>query len=819
MTITIFSKHSYFNRKIVARDTLTEYQEAFKQLGLSFYNIDFKIQNGIKTEQIINYDYNPHEDYFDERADYYDGTKSSGYLVVSDAIGAVQSRWWVIDSTLVRQGQSKLVLLRDVIADNLQTIINSPAFIEKGWINTINDTAIFNNENILFNQIKQNELLLKDKSNCGWIVSYLSKDFGKNKDTEEYQDVTIKLPKQVVNTTGSYATTADYSWSQYTASNPLLGAYETFNVEMYGYSSDNAFIYSWDRYGSPSTPKPHDNYAVNAVMSKVGVLVNTNGGAVGLEQKSSLVNLGKIYQHTKENWVSDSYAYTDAKPSLATELLGQDGRIIRINGVAKKVTVNSKLVTKTIPIQATSPYGQRIWNVGVKSEQFYTDRVYVNLRQTLTFTVNSYWVSLETIDEPEYTFIIPATRQHTQNVPYDILAIPYNELTVDTEANASSANLSLIVSTALQTNIAKEYLYDIQIVPYCPLVDTYLNNGVLCSLLVNTETLVNYTKVQIPDSDAWTMVFYPSEFEFTKVLDYSIELSEDPLEYKVSNECDTYRLCSPNYNGQFEFSAAKNGGVSAFNIAFTYKPYSPYIKVAPMFNRLYGSAFKDARGLICGGDFSVSQTNEAWTSYEVQNKNYQTIFDRQIQNMEVNNSVQRIKEIVNASVGALTGTATGVTGGSFIGSAAAAGGGPVGAAIGGIIGGLGSVAGGIADIALNEQLRSESMSYSKDMFSYNLQNIRALPYSLTKVGTQNTDFKVFPFLEYYTCTEIEKEALRDKCKWNGMTIGRIGTISSFIGPDQEIGTFIQAQLIRSDISEHSIFNNLINTELQKGVYV
>lgn len=810
MTITIFSKHSYFNRKIVAKETLSEYQKAFGQFGLTFYNIDFKMLNGIRTEQIINYDYNPMEDYFDDRADYAEGIKSSGYLVVTEN-NKVHSRWWVIDSTLVRQGQSKLSLLRDVVADNLQTILDSPAFVEKGWITSVNDTAIFNNENILFNQIKQEELLLKDKSNCGWIVGYVSKDFGKDPTTEEYKDFEIKLPKQVVSTSGSYDTIEDYTWSKYTTADPLLGAYEKFNVEMYGYSSDNAFIYSWDRYGSPSTPNPHDGYAVNAVMSKVGVLVNTNGGAVGLEQKSSLVNLGKIYQHTKENWVSDSYAYTEAKPSLVPELLSQDGRMIRINGVAKKVTVNSKLVTKTIPIQATSPYGQRIYQVGVKSEQFYTDRVYVNLLETITFTANQYWITLETVDEPEYTFTIPGIRQHCQNVPYDILAIPYNELTVDTESTQSSPNVSSAIATALQTNIAKELLYDIQIVPYCPLADSLLNNGVLCSLLANTETLVNYTKVQIPDSTAWSMVFYPSEFEFTKVLDYTIELSEDPLEYKVSNECDTYRLCSPNYNGQFEFSAAKNGGVSSFNIAFTYKPYSPYIKVAPVFNRLYGSAFRDARGLICGGDFSMSQTSEAWTSYEIQNKNYQTMFDRQIQNMEVNNSVQRVKEIVNASVGTLSGVAGGATGGAFVG------GGPTGAIVGGAVGGIGSLAGGIADITLNEKLRAEAMSYSKDMFSYNLQNIKALPYSLTKVGTQNTDFKIFPFLEKYSCTEIEKEALRDKCRWNGMTIGRIGTLNSFINPSQD--TFLQAQLIRLNISEHSTFNDLINAELQRGVYV
>ena len=34
-------------------------------------------------------------------------------------------------------------------------------------------------------------------------------------------------------------------------------------------------------------------------------------------------------------------------------------------------------------------------------------------------------------------------------------------------------------------------------------------------------------------------------------------------------------------------------------------------------------------------------------------------------------------------------------------------------------------------------------------------------------------------LEYYTCTEIEKQALRDKIKYNGMTVGTIGKIEDF----------------------------------------
>lgn len=816
MTLTIFNKHSYFNRKIVFKRTLAEYREYFRQEGDSFYDIDFKMLDGINTTQIINFDGG-------STSAYYTGDGSASYLVVSDDEGEISSRWWVIESVITRYGQAKLTLLRDVIADNIEEVKSCPAFVEKGWVTTTNDPAIFNNEAMTFNQIKQSEQFIKDDSDSAWFVCYVSKDFGKNKETQEYQDSEIKLPKRVVNTSGSYNTESEYEWSQYTSSTPMLGDYNQFAVEMYGYSDKGStngynFIYAWDGRGRATTPPPHDGYRVHAAMSQVGVLINPDNSnqQVGLQQNEALVDLNSIYRYTVgEDWISDSRAYTGVATAQQTQdLLNENGRLIRVNGVAKRVVVKSRPVTKTIRLMASQPYGQRIWRVAGFSEQFNVDRVYVELRQTITFKTSEIYVELETVEEPEYVFTVPANRQHTRNVPYDIFAIPYHAVNVDTETISTNPTLSSDVVNALQTNIAKELLYDIQIVPYCPLSNSMLSSGVLLSLLPNSEEVINYTKIKPQvDNDSYTFILYASEYEFEKTLDqYTITMTTDPLEYKVANECDMYRLVSPNYNGQFEFSAAKNGGVSAINIAFTYKPYNPYIRVSPSFDRLYGRNFDDARGLLCGGDFSITQVSEAWESYELQNKNYQNIFDRQIQNMEVNNSVQRVKEAVNVGTGTLSGIVGGSTGGAFVG-------GPYGAIAGGVAGGIASLGGGIADIVLNEKLRTEAMQYQKDQFGYQLQNIKALPYSLTKVGTQNADFKVFPFLEKYSCTETEKQALRDKCRWNGMTIQRIGRISEFLDFATDRGTFIQARPIRLEIIEDSHVSDVINAELRTGVYM
>jgi hypothetical protein len=63
----------------------------------------------------------------------------------------------------------------------------------------------------------------------------------------------------------------------------------------------------------------------------------------------------------------------------------------------------------------------------------------------------------------------------------------------------------------------------------------------------------------------------------------------------------------------------------------------------------------------------------------------------------------------------------------------------------------------------------------------NLANIKAIPNSLTRNSAFTITNKIFPFIEYYSCSPEEKEALRNKIKYDGMTVGRIGNVSDFMG--------------------------------------
>ena len=288
---------------------------------------------------------------------------------------------------------------------------------------------------------------------------------------------------------------------------------------------------------------------------------------------------------------------------------------------------------------------------------------------------------------------------------------------------------------------------------------------------------------------------------------------DDALSRKLANECDLVRLVSQNYSAIFEFSPAKSGGVDGFLADCTYKPWAPYIHILPKLKGLYGDNFvsiDDARGLICGGDMSLPQLSNAWANYQLQNKTYQEMFDRQIKNMDVQNDINKQGALAQLILSPITGgAASAAAGGQFFGKQGA-----IGGAIAGAVGGLATSA---LDYKNTIKMMEENRQYSIDMYGYNLQNIQAVPTSLTKTSALTYNTRVWPFIEYYTCTDAERNALKDKIKYNGMTIMKVGQLNNYLlGEDN----FYKGQLIRLPdvrIDGHMAFE--IYNELNKGVYL
>ena len=155
-------------------------------------------------------------------------------------------------------------------------------------------------------------------------------------------------------------------------------------------------------------------------------------------------------------------------------------------------------------------------------------------------------------------------------------------------------------------------------------------------------------------------------------------------------------------------------------------------------------------------------------------------------------------------------------GGASLGAAAGQFGGMQGAVAGAIGGAVGGLATSALDLRNSLRMMEENKKFATDMYTYNLQNIQAIPTSLTKTSALTYNTRVWPFIEYYTCTDAERNALADKMKYNGMTIMKIGKLTDYLlGEDK----FYKGQLIRLNIKVDSHMAYEIYNELNKGVYL
>lgn len=288
---------------------------------------------------------------------------------------------------------------------------------------------------------------------------------------------------------------------------------------------------------------------------------------------------------------------------------------------------------------------------------------------------------------------------------------------------------------------------------------------------------------------------------------------DDAERLKVQNECEFQRLVSPNFNGMFEFKKCKMlGGVHDINVDCLYKPYSPYIKLNPDFSFLYGRDFNDSTGLILSGDFSLPKMKDAFVEYELQNKNYQAIFARGIENMDVNNEIARDKQMFNGVMGTLTATGAGAVMGLKQG--ASVGMGPAGALAGAAVGGGMAALTAAANMDFLKRQQNEARDFAIDNYGYQLGNIKAMPQSLSKSTPLTYNNTVWPLLEEYDATDEEKEVLRNKLKYDGMTIMKVATLGEY----ESEGGYLKGKIIRLNIDANSQVANQIYQEVDKGFY-
>ena len=355
----------------------------------------------------------------------------------------------------------------------------------------------------------------------------------------------------------------------------------------------------------------------NSTLTKIGRQnITQTGHTNSLTVRHGNTNYGLDWS----NRIPENYSwveYTNRIKTAVTNSFGLHTQTEYDNLAAQNGTYITDLTTKkTYRIDLTQTKISNSFNV----KSFNQPSVYSAFASAFSgdYNDNSFYVSysspayninLVEVETETYSVSIPVNRFHVGKAPYDMFAIPFSDTLQMKRDGVNSAiaskELAMRVANALSVKYTGAgFIYDIQLLPYCPVryciqpdgsFDAIGDNATYGMFPIKDNANATVGNVYVASSDSDT---------FNISLQNPIVITNP----KIQSECDMYRLCSPNYNGIFEFNAAKNNGVSYFNVDFTYKPYNPYIHLNPDFGGLYGQDFNDANGLICGGDFSLPQT-------------------------------------------------------------------------------------------------------------------------------------------------------------------------------------------------------------------
>lgn len=848
MILYLLHYNNYYNRVVKKESSLDGYLPYLA--GDPIQGVNFIPGDYINTTQIVNWT--------DEHPD---------YLLAVNEDKSINSRWFIVSTNRTRAGQLNLTLHRDLVVDYYDETINAACFIEKATLSN-DDPGIFNSEDMTFNQILTNSTPLMDETQSPWLVGYFAKN-----NTIENLDINYEsdlVPDYLVDSLSDlpfyqylnkeYTNFADVAIDVIADSDTTTLYMNSFNrygpvnppAKAKGYTVENGFCYITSETSADNREGYFDQmigYKGKTPLKGAEVKTGETGGLV---HTPIFTSASKYFTPYLVNAIpSTTWATIDEQIRIYTGNINTSEINQYVNKIVKLTNGKYyKVLLKTVGAQSdfSAPIpSYNIPNVDIIVRNAYNSafnqyqKDYTNLAAHMTASVatsgtssNNFVCTIRTSSASKATLYLEeitdtklsaklntaAGHLHLSDAPYDMFCMPYSDdVTIHTKDGDFKSNK--ILSLAVMNAIAEKYvgtsnLYDIQLLPYCPLRNYISGTKRLDLTLASSLTtgVDQYYYVLDESGVAKLGVFmYCGTSQGTFDINYSIPITD----YKVQGQCDMYRLCSPNYSAIFEFNAAKNKGVEKFNVDFAYKPYTPYIHVNPNFKAtgLYGLDRNEPRGLVCGGDFSISMISDQFANYELANKNYQLSFQRQIETMDEKNNIQKSLDIASAVTGSLSAGVQGAGAGMMMF-------GPWGA-----FAGLGTAAisagAGAADVMLNDKLRQMDRNLTVDLYGYNLGNIKALPNTIAKVTTFNPNNKIFPILEYYTCTDIEKEALRNKIKYNGMTVMRISTIQNFRKVDK---TYIKGKIIRFagdnvniDLNEDYHIAFAIYQEIDQGVYI
>jgi hypothetical protein len=798
-----WNKLSYFNKIYAVPFSNASSYKKNASAFLSIANaVNFNPNDGLTTKLVLNIEEVPYN-----------------YLLVTNENGStINSRWFILRKVRTRIGQYELSLVRDVISDNYAGVRQSSFILKKSsYIAPMMSEAQYK-KTMQFSQIKTSETLLGEADGCkGYLAIYTAKNMS------EHKSVTA-----ITNQSGSVATISD----------TIMKDIIEHAGNTYGFCRVNSLALAIDSYTYDSKKYLFHHWYNESDINSSGYPA---GNTCAITQSApNLVPLNPYDDNNGFITMMDTYASKETTKTLALAMITNEGLSMDENTLTLLDSIDGKTVTGT-----TSPYNRpytvhvtktdapMLYNLTDADRTAVADALKFSNLSKSTFAKHASWkynlslyqVTLEEApdtgtgaycDDP-----FPAGMMTTTDSVYDVHLIPLGgQMVVENKTiSVNSGNMFSFASKLFETYGSN--IYDIQWLPYGYDAQRFESDTINVGSVKGTS----FTAIRASESTSSEYVgaiihLSRSSAGMTVYRDIIPSNSSDLMENRIENETTFYRLCSPNWTSTFEFRPIYNNGLHGFQIDVSFKPYTPYIRVCPMFSNLYGSTFNDTRGLVLSGDFSIDQTTDAWTTYKLNNKNYELIFNRDIQSLDLRNSVADIQDSY-AMVGDIAGTASGAVSAGAYGTMMSGGNPAVGIATG-----VASLGAGVVDSVmnagirkLNRSIRADNRQATIDKYQYQIGNIKAMPISLTKTSSFDKSYRVYPVLEKYTCTDIEKERLRESIEVNGIEIGKYCTMKdATAGATGRV--YLSASLIRwsGDETDENVIT-AISDVLNDGIYM
>ena len=696
-------------------------------------------------------------------------------------------KWFVSGITQLRSGKLQLSLLRDIISENPRSWRTEDAYISAGLATDFNK---YKRWDLPYTNTKVGEQRLNFGGKSSFFVYYVNQQHFHN-DTGALTEEDLKIESATIpGFTGNF---------DYTVSNlNEIPSFEFVNAGPVDSWSDLSELY----LNMPYTQGDKSLILVKSIFYEEGILDTTleNNNSDYLKilspqdmvfaqnvnnSKTQLIDAVKSFMRNRESSISNEALITATDISNLTPYIG-------------KVIFDTQ-TQKAYRINLTT------------SHRDYRETLSINDCESLIG-------ALRGINWPSFSQSANGNTSFTANNPFFKFLSgrsTYN-YTLEELGDATSFNFNFIAN---QRKLPKSAVRCVNIVASGNITDDSIAQSLMLAQTngINEDnTTGRIIDIQyLPFSIATTtnenikINGAPIVAQFLDLDDYQYATDLNNLS-NINKETDTIKIVSPSRASQFLFRPYDNDGNMEFSTKITLKPYTTTIYVRPSTKGLLIQDWDDKDCLIIQEDFSLTNVSSQWTNYIYNNRTYLNSFERQIQGREVERSWER--QIEQAQARSDDWNARNLSAQkaqTFTGNL------PI---ISGVSGAIGTawadesyMIAAQVDREYNEALYQEGISLSRDLFEYQLENIKSQPLIPSRITTIDCKFLDGIYLEFYSTNPTELDAISNYYKYNGNRVDTYGTFETYWG------WFVRGKIIKSHNYTQPEVDEL-NRRLSMGIF-